>query len=143
MRILKSMADLRNLLQTGRIRPLLARHLAWKLKRLQAAVEPDGDLDAFSLEAYGVFGILEAKDKDLTALGRTVSVAVMQPDWIHCLHLKGDIYYVCYFLTASGYMDQLYVVAHLTNESLCLRLAAEAVATERSGEDDPAFYQSF
>ncbi len=143
MHILKTMADLRNLLQTSKIHPLLVRHLAWKLKRLQAAVAPDGDFNTFSLEAYGVFGILEAKDKDLTALGRTVSVAAMQPDWIHCLHLKGDSYYVCYFLTVSGYMDQLYVANHLTSKSLRLRLAAEAVRTERSGEDDPAFYQPF
>ncbi|SDE93981.1 hypothetical protein [Sporomusa acidovorans] len=143
MHILKTMADLRNLLQTSKIHPLLVRHLAWKLKRLQAAVAPDGDFNTFSLEAYGVFGILEAGDKDLAALDRTVSVETMRPDWMHCLHLSGDSYYVCYFLTVSGYMDQLYVANHLTSKSLRLRLAAEAVRTERSGEDDPAFYQPF
>ena len=143
MHILKNMTDLRTLLQTGLISPLLARHLTWKLKRLQVALEPDGDFDTFSLEAYGVFGILEAGDKDLAALDRTVSVETMRPDWMHCLHLSGDSYYVCYFLTVRGYMDQLYVATHLTSKSLLLRLSTEAAATERSGEDDPVFYQSF
>lgn len=74
------------------------------------------------MEMHGVFGVLEASDRDLTALGLPESLAFVMPEWVSCLKLKMSTYYVC-FMADNDCIDQIYVPEEGIAEKIWLWLS--------------------
>ncbi|TWH45162.1 hypothetical protein [Sporomusa sp. KB1] len=133
MYIIKTMADVRRLKLAGSISSELAAHFARKMNQLKENFAPELDLEEFNLETYGVFGILEASDQDLTVIGLPESLALIMPEWVSRLAVGGEVYYIMYIMADNDYIDQVYLPDAIMPDILRLWLSEQPVE-EESGE---------
>lgn len=134
MHIIKTICDIRRLKLAGSIPTALAEHFARKLNHLKEALAPELDLEDFSLELHGVFGVLEAGDKDLTAIGLPEDLALIMPEWMSRLEVGGEAYYVLYIMADNDYIDQVYLPDAILPGILRLWLSEQPVEEEIDGE---------
>ena len=109
MHIVNTFGDIHKLKASGVISQPLARHLERKLAALKVALEPETDMAEFSLAMHGPFGILEAGDKNLSAIGLSESLAEVMPEWVSRLEVSGEVYYVLYVMSDNDYVVQVYL----------------------------------
>lgn len=133
MHIIKTICDIRRLKLAGSISTELAEHFARKLNHLKEALAPELDLEDFSLEFHGVFGVLEASDQNLTAIGLPEDLALIMPEWVSRLEVGGEKYYVLYLLYDNDGVDQVYLPDAIMPGIIRLWLSEQPVE-EESGE---------
>lgn len=136
MYIIKTICDIRRLKLAGSISTELAEHFARKLNRLKEALAPELDLEDFSLEFYGMFGVLEASDKDLSAIGLPKDLALIMPEWISQLKVGGEVYYVLYIMADNDYIDEVYLPDAIVPAVVRLWLSEQPVEEEGTDDDD-------
>lgn len=141
MFIIKTMADVRRLKIADSISHELAAHFARKMNRLKETLAPELDLEDFSLEMHGVFGILEESDQNLTAIGLPESLALIMPEWVSRLEVAGEIYYVLYLMADNDFIDQVYLPDVIMSDKIRLWLSEQPVEEESGeGEADDAVH---
>jgi hypothetical protein len=136
MKIIKNICDLRRLKLAGAISPELAEHFARKMNKLHQTVAPELGLEDFSLEFYGVFGIVEAQDQDLSGIGLPESLALVMPEWVSRLAVGGETYYVLYIMADNDLIDQVYLPDAIMAGKIRLWLSEQPVEEGADGEDD-------
>lgn len=135
MHIIQTICDIRRLKLAGSISTELAEHFARKLNRLKEALAPELDLEDFSLEFHGVFGVLEASDQDLTAIGLPKDLALIMPEWVSRLEVGGEKYYILYLLYDNDGVDQVYLPDAIMPD-IIRRWLSEQPVEEESGEEE-------
>jgi hypothetical protein len=141
MHIIKTICDIRRLKLAGSISTELAEHFARKLNRLKEALAPELDLEDFSLEFHGVFGVLEASDQNLTAIGLPEDLALIMPEWVSRLEVGGEKYYVLYLLYDNDGVDQVYLPDAVMPGIIWRWLSEQPVEEESSeGESSDAIH---
>ena len=133
MHIINGLSDIRQLKASNMISEPLARHLEKKIVALRQALEPETDMADFSLAMHGPFGVLEAGDKNLTAIGLPESLAEVMPEWVSRLEVVGEVYYVLYVMSDNDYVVQVYLPDAILEETVRAWLA-EQPAEEEGGE---------
>lgn len=136
MLIIKTMADIRCFNENHVIPSELAKHLEKKLKALSVALEPGTDLESFSLEMYGPFGLMEKGDKNLVPIGLPESLSQIMPEWVSRLELTEELYYILYVMADNEYVVQVYFPANILEEDIRLWLSEQPVEEEGSDETD-------
>ena len=134
MYIIKTMSNVRQLKLAGSISPELAAHFARKMNHLKENLAPELDLEDFNLEMHGVFGVLEASDHDLTAIGLPESLALIMPEWVNRLEVAGEVYYVIYFMVDNDMIDQVYIPEEGIADKIRLWLSDQPVEEESEEE---------
>lgn len=104
MHIINQFRDIQCLEDSTRISKPLARHLKKKLMALSQALEPDRDTSVFSLVTHGPFAVLEAGDKNLSAIGLPESLAEVMPEWVSRLVVDNEVYYILYIMSDNDYV---------------------------------------
>lgn len=140
MHIIKTMADIRRLKLAGSISAELAAHFARKMDRLKDNLAPELDLEDFNLEMHGVFGVLEASDQDLTAIGLPESLALIMPEWVSRLEVDDEVYYVLYLLYDNDGIDQVYLPDAIMVDEIRLWLSEQPVEEESEVDADDAIH---
>jgi len=128
------MCDIRRLKIAGNISEELAKHFARKLNNLKEAVEPNLDLEDFSLEQHGPFGLLEQSDKNLSAIGLPENLAHIMSEWVSRLEVAGEIFYILYVMADNDYVTQVYLPDAIMTEAIRLWLSEQPV--EEEGADN-------
>ena len=141
MYIIKTIADIERLRANHLISESLAIHLEKKLVALRVALEPETDMTEFSLTMHGPFGILEAGDKNLSAIGLPQSLAEIMPEWVSRLALSGEVYYILYVLTDNDYVVQVYLPDAILEATVRAWLD-EQPAEEEGGEYGDEYQQT-
>lgn len=138
MHIIKTLSDVRRLKLTGAISAELAEHFARKLHRSKEALEPELDIEEFSLEYHGSFGLLEKGDKNLAGIGLPESLAEVMPEWVSRLQVANEVYYVLYIMADNDYIGQVYLPDSILEGAIRLWIS-EQPAEEEEGEygDEP------
>lgn len=143
MYIIKTICDIRRLKLSGSISTELAEHFARKLNRLKEALAPELDLEDFSLELHGMFGVLEASDKDLTAIGLPKDLALIMPEWVSRLEVGGEVYYILYIMADNDYIDQVYLPDTIMPAIIRLWLSEQPVEEESGAAETDGINQPF
>ena len=136
MYIIKTICDIRRLKLGGSISTELAEHFARKLNHLKGALAPELDLEDFSLEFHGMFGVLEASDKDLSAIGLPKDLDLIMPEWISQLKVGGEVYYILYIMADNDYIDEVYLPDAIIPGFIRLWLSELPVEEEGTDDDD-------
>lgn len=135
MHIVKTLSDLRTLAECHAVSEKLAKHLEEKLKALREALEPDTDLEQFSLAMHGPLGLLEEGDQNFSALGLPESLDQIMPEWVGRIEVAGETYYILYVMADNDYVIQVYLPDTIIGESLWLWLSEQSIEAEGGGED--------
>ena len=135
MHIIRQTQDIHSLYSSGAISNPLAQHLERKLSKLQQAVEPERELDEFSLEQHGYIGVLEAGDTSLQALGLPASLEQIMPEWVSRLPLEDEIYYILYVMTDNDCVIQVYLPKTLVAGALEAWLEEQPLEEEEEDEE--------
>ena len=141
MHIINSLSDIRKLNVSKLISEPLARHLERKLAALKTVLEPDGKIEDFSLAMHGPFGVLEAGDRSLSAIGLPESLAEVMPEWVSRLSVAGEVYYVLYVMSDNDYIVQVYLPDSIVEGTIRAWLdeqPAEEEGGEYGDESEPA-----
>lgn len=133
MYIIKTLADIHRLQESQSISGDLVRHLQNKLAALQMALEPDTDLEQFSLAIHGPIGLLEKGDRNLAAIGLPESLDEIMPEWVSRVEVAGGIHYVLYVMADNDYMMQVYLPDAILEEEMRLWLLEQSIE-EESGD---------
>ena len=131
MHIIKGLSDIRKLNVSKLISEPLARHLERKLAELKTALEPDAKIEDFSLAMHGPFGVLEAGDRNLSAIGLPESLAEVMPEWVSRLSVAGEVYYVLYVMADNDYVVQVYLPDSIVEGAIRAWLAEQPAEEER------------
>ena len=134
MYIIKNICDIRRLKVDEIISVELAQHYVRKLNALKEAFKPEIDLEDFSLEQYGAFGLLEKGDKNITAIGLPEELAEIMPEWISRLEIPGNIYYILYIMADNDHVVQIYLPDSIMEETIRLWLSAQPIEEEEGSE---------
>ena len=109
MYIIKTRSDIKKLETGGKFTPELAKHFTTKINELRQEMAPEIRLDDFNLETYGSIGLLEAGDKDFTAMGLPECFDYITPEFISRIEIEGKIYYILYIMPDNDYFDEIYL----------------------------------
>lgn len=135
MHVIKTLEDIRKLSDCQVISDQLAKHLEKKLKELREALEPDKELNQFSLAQHGPFGLMEKEDQNFTAMGLPKALDQIMPEWVSRVEVAGETYYVLYVMADNDYMVQVYLPDAFIGEALWLWLSEQSVEAEGGDED--------
>jgi hypothetical protein len=137
MYIINTFANVRMLHEQQKITQELAQHLVRKITSLQQALEPDIEVNDFSLVASGSIGILTEKDHDLSDMGLPASLDQIMPEWVSRLELNKDqIYYIVYCMSDNDQVQQIYLPDALAKGAIYRWLSEQPV--EEEGDDQYA-----
>jgi len=141
MYIIKTMDDIRRLKLAGSISHELDAHFTRKMNRLKENLEPELDLGEFNLEMHGVFSVLEASDKEVTAIGLPNELALIMPEWISRLEIGNEVYYVLYIMADNDCINQVYLSDSIMQGAIRLWLSEQPVEEEsEEAADDNAIH---
>lgn len=130
MHIIKTLSDIREKQMSQSISKSLGKHLAKKMATLRLALEPETDLEDFSLAVHGLFGVLEKGDKNLSAIGLPESLAEIMPEWVSRLEVADEVYYVLYIMALEDHVVQVYLPNDIVEESMRLWLDEQPLEEE-------------
>ncbi len=127
--------DICQLQEAGHIFPELAKHFLQKFEKLHRVLDPDCDINSFSLESHGPFGLLEVGDRDLTGMGLPESLAEIMPEWISRLSLAGELCYILYVMANNDYVLQIYLPDTILEDIVRAWLNEQPAEEEEGGDD--------
>ena len=134
MHIIKNICDIRRLKFDEIISVELAQHFAGKLNALKEALEPEINLEDFSLEQHGAFELLEKEDKNITSIGLPKTLDEIMPEWISRLEIAAKIYYIFYIMADNDHVIQIYLPDSIMEETIRLWLSAQSIEEEEGSE---------
>lgn len=133
MKIINTISDLRVLDQENQLPKKLVTAIEKKLQDLQNALEPEVELNDFSLAQYGSLVFLEMGDEGkLDPLWLCGSLMESMPEWIAQLSIDDDIYYVVNIMRDNDFIYQFIVSPEMVkvNKELALWLANQEPEVE-------------
>ena len=136
MHIIKTLSDIREKQMSQSISKSLGKHLAKKMATLRLALEPETDLEAFSLAIHGPFGVLEKGDKNLSAIGLPESLTEIMPEWVSRLEVADEVYYVLYIMALEDHVVQVYLPDGIVEKTMRLWLNEQPVEEEAGCDYD-------